>query len=539
MPATASIRLNSVATPNETYKVGDTVTLSNNDNTGVSSWGWTLLAKPTGSAASLASLTTATTTFIVDVEGSYLARLVVNASLPDEDQDTAVGRVLHQHTATASFAKDETGEGDPTEGWARRSRQNNVSLDQRLGLADRRTVRYVGTATTGPKLLTTTGTFTLPNGDIVPTVDILSTGTTALDVYLWDGGALATNAVVSAIRRGLSAAFANPDTMVANDPVYLGSTGALTKTLPTADRAYLVGYCVAVSGLNVLIWFEPLMRFNNSTLPLGPALDATGVAGTSQQVAHADHQHPLTTYASVPTVVDSATGAAGTSATAPARGDHKHALATYSSAPLAVAAASAAGASPLPARGDHVHAHGDLAGGALHAAATTSVAGFLSAADKALLEGLGSVLASKSHVHAFQAVAQSIATGLVGGTTAIFGTEDYDANGEYNPATGIYTAKDAGYVLVCVDFALASAAWLATNQITLRIIRNNGSDIVEAVATDVIDANVTRAVQLHVAKVVKVAMDETIRAQVAHNQGAAVNSGGTRAVCSLTIDRIL
>lgn len=39
-------------------------------------------------------------------------------------------------------------------------------------------------------------------------------------------------------------------------------------------------------------------------------------------------------------------------------------------------------------RGDHAHAHGDQAGGSLHAIATGAVAGFLSASDKAKLDGI-------------------------------------------------------------------------------------------------------------------------------------------------------
>lgn len=43
---------------------------------------------------------------------------------------------------------------------------------------------------------------------------------------------------------------------------------------------------------------------------------------------------------------------------------------------------AARGTATTAARSDHVHAHGDQAGGSLHANATTSVAGFMSAADK-------------------------------------------------------------------------------------------------------------------------------------------------------------
>lgn len=53
----------------------------------------------------------------------------------------------------------------------------------------------------------------------------------------------------------------------------------------------------------------------------------------------------------------------------------------YTSTPAAIGTA-APGSSVLAAAGDHVHAHGSQTDGTHHAAATTSVAGFMSAADK-------------------------------------------------------------------------------------------------------------------------------------------------------------
>lgn len=58
------------------------------------------------------------------------------------------------------------------------------------------------------------------------------------------------------------------------------------------------------------------------------------------------------------------------------------------SPPEAVGAAADAGTSGEASRADHVHAHGDQAGGTLHASATDSVAGFMSAADKAKLDAI-------------------------------------------------------------------------------------------------------------------------------------------------------
>jgi hypothetical protein len=87
----------------------------------------------------------------------------------------------------------------------------------------------------------------------------------------------------------------------------------------------------------------------------------------------------------VPSPNNATTGAAG-SATEYSRGDHRHQVET--AAPVNVGSANGAGSASTLSRSDHVHAHGDQAGGTLHAVATTSTAGFMSAADKTKLDGL-------------------------------------------------------------------------------------------------------------------------------------------------------
>jgi len=407
----SSVRMNGNATPNETYAVGGVVALSNFDNTGVVSWAWTLLSKPAGSTATLATPTAATSSFTADKEGSYRIRLVTN-----DGTSLAVARVKTTHVSLIPFAKDETSEGDATEGWAKAWRESYQLLDQRIGIpANRRTVRYVGTAASGPLVLTATGAVvTLPNGDIVPAVDRVSAGAGSSAVFLWDGGALATNQDIRVLAWGMSDLFTNPDTMVANSPVYLGTTGVLVKTLPAADAAQLVGFCLLVNGGNIRVWFEPIPRQNASTLPGAVVIDAASTNGTSRQVAMADHTHRLNTSASAPAAVDGAAAAAGTSGNV-SRADHKHSvtsgvaativpdsansagsgsalalanhihqIVTYPIAPPAVAAAGAAGASGSVARGDHTHAHGAQAGGTTHAVATVAASGegFMAIADK-------------------------------------------------------------------------------------------------------------------------------------------------------------
>ena len=65
--------------------------------------------------------------------------------------------------------------------------------------------------------------------------------------------------------------------------------------------------------------------------------------------------------------------------------------------PEDVGATGAAGVLNTYARGDHAHAHGNHAGGTLHSAATTIAAGFMSAADKAKLDGLAGVATSGAY----------------------------------------------------------------------------------------------------------------------------------------------
>ena len=106
--------------------------------------------------------------------------------------------------------------------------------------------------------------------------------------------------------------------------------------------------------------------------------------GTSTSLARADHVHRVATAA--PVNVTKATAAEGTSNSL-ARADHKHDVTTAAATEI-TDSTNAEGVATSLARSDHQHAHGTRGGGTLHAEATTSVAGFMSAADKTKLDGL-------------------------------------------------------------------------------------------------------------------------------------------------------
>ncbi len=113
-------------------------------------------------------------------------------------------------------------------------------------------------------------------------------------------------------------------------------------------------------------------------------LSTASVEGTATTLARSDHTHQSNT---APANVTRAAAAIGTSGE-PARADHKHDIATASAVTL-TDATDAEGSATSLARSDHTHSHGARGGGTLHALATTSTAGFMAAADKALLGRVG------------------------------------------------------------------------------------------------------------------------------------------------------
>jgi hypothetical protein len=138
-----------------------------------------------------------------------------------------------------------------------------------------------------------------------------------------------------------------------------------------------------------------------------PAALGAAFAGVSFLPAHEDHVHPMPTAAAVGAVptTRSITAGSGLTGGGDLSGDitlhvfNSDGSLNVGANDLTIAFAvgdpsdlgtRSPGIMTNPARLDHVHAHGAQAGGTQHAAATTSVAGFMSAADKTKLDGVAS-----------------------------------------------------------------------------------------------------------------------------------------------------
>lgn len=106
-------------------------------------------------------------------------------------------------------------------------------------------------------------------------------------------------------------------------------------------------------------------------------------AGVADNYSRGDHQHAVATGAPS-TQTPAQSNAEGASSNL-ARADHVHNIPTASAVELTDSTNAEGGAATF-ARSNHTHAHGNRGGGSLHAAATTSVNGFMSAADKSKVD---------------------------------------------------------------------------------------------------------------------------------------------------------
>lgn len=220
----------------------------------------------------------------------------------------------------------------------------------------------------------------------------------------------AGNASISVAADSISVGF--DDT---TDPVQLtdSTTGADGTAVVPARRDHRHGLAAHLTSAALAAAYAAIGR----TLTAGAGLTGGGTLAADRTFNVVAANGSITVNAdsievgysvSAPAAVTPSAGSAGAAATA-ARSDHSH-QATVA-APVAVGTANAAGSAASLARSDHVHDHGAQTSGTLHAAATTGVAGFMSAADKAKLDEIlpGTYtptysnltnLTSATHIHA-------------------------------------------------------------------------------------------------------------------------------------------
>lgn len=352
--AVARIKVNGSYGSRDDLAIGDTVTLTNGDNVGATSWLWELMYAPPDSAAVISGNTSSSATFEIDKEGPYLVRLTVNGVL----QDTQYGAVRTLLLGLRQIAAGETTQADVNFGWAVPANDNVSRLEKGM----RHSHRLVGKA--GDSIVVgvvyANGTGSLANGDTVSTVEQASAAAAITSKNL--GWAMATAEVdepVTFITLGPTGPITGFDTTAATigDAVYLDDDGAASLTPGTI--VVVIGKVIGALAANGRFFFNPESTNTGSLASAtSPQIDAgdTGVVGTSLLSARQDHQHPVNT--------------AGSGVIA------------------GVGTAAAGGSSATIARGDHVHPHGAHSAPTDHAVASGSANGFMSSAHFTKLEGL-------------------------------------------------------------------------------------------------------------------------------------------------------
>lgn len=98
--------------------LGATVAVTNVNNGGEVSYLWEFVDRPENSAAAFANPAVQTTSFVVDVEGTYVIRLTVNAARADERTNTVIAAVSQLLTEDRIPGATETTQANTLRGWA-------------------------------------------------------------------------------------------------------------------------------------------------------------------------------------------------------------------------------------------------------------------------------------------------------------------------------------------------------------------------------------------------------------------------------------
>ncbi len=216
------------------------------------------------------------------------------------------------------------------------------------------------------------------------------------------------------------------DVRLSDDRTASGIRTATTIVAVAASAAPSAGSVLIATGASAATW-QAMPLSSTTPQPVGAA-GAVG-AGTTQARADHVHAHGAQTDGTMHAIATgSVAGFLSSADKTKLDTVATSAAALTSTAPVAVGTAAVVGVATVAARGDHVHAHGAQTDGTLHAAATTSVAGFLSTADKTRLDGMSTGAAALT----------STAPATVGSSNTV-GVATVAARGDHVHAHGAQT----------------------------------------------------------------------------------------------------
>lgn len=286
----ARIQIDSVTgsnPPNGTaILVGATVSVTNVNNGGESTYLWEFLDKPEGSSASFINPNIQSTTFIPDVEGTYLLRLTVNRTLADERTDTQIVGCNTVRSGLRLPAAGETTQASTSRGWALAVNRILRKVDALLsdpGVV----VGYTSSGCNRGDIVKVGNTDTLLSGlpdEVVVPRFVAALASDSYDVRLplyvveedIDGNtSISPSTIIRCRRYGLFGPLVGSPT--AEDPVYVDDSGAVSLTAGTYTRQ--IGHAVNPSGGNYYLAFDGAVNTS------GPSVLAPYVLNTNTAVS--------------------------------------------------------------------------------------------------------------------------------------------------------------------------------------------------------------------------------------------------------------
>lgn len=243
--------------------LGATVAVTNVNNGGEVSYLWEFVDRPENSAAAFANPAVQTTSFVADVEGTYVIRLTVNAALSDERTDTVIAAVSQLLTEDRIPGATETTQANTLRGWAEAVNRWLKRLDRLAADSGRVVHPIVSGASRGQVVYcdqTTTIRTALPEAATVPGfAPALASSLTHVQQPLYvvegqpDGNTVVGTGGIGVLRSvGLFGPLVGAPAL--GDPVYVDDTAAVSLTPGTYTRR--IGTVVWTDGVNYLTYLD-------------------------------------------------------------------------------------------------------------------------------------------------------------------------------------------------------------------------------------------------------------------------------------------
>jgi hypothetical protein len=151
-----------------------------------------------------------------------------------------------------------------------------------------------------------------------------------------------------------------------------------------------------------------------------------------------------------------------------------------------------------------------------------------------LATNMANIAQAETVVRARQTAAQTVPDSIR--TTILYQTEDLDVYGEYDPTTGIYTAKKTGEYLITASVMSGNVAWSVGEYFEIAVMKNTASNSYCRNYKEM-EGNNTANEELLISCIINLQAGENTRITWTHQQGGNISTIGDGSYVFLQIAR--